>query len=236
MTPIKKLNDEFSEANSDLVDSTEDLFRRLCAAETSAWHFYNTLSYMEHIGSYKIMASQAGSLMDYQTLKHLNEETGHAVLFKRHANRCSNERLDYSEPVLLAPASARIYFAKLEIFMVRALKDRMNSRTVYLYMSLIIEFRAVWAYRLLQQVIEDAGQDVSLSALLAEEQGHLYSMARRLEADGDFDAELIRLFCRYEKYLFARLMKSIDTKSMPAVFSPPHHQVDNEATFSATVP
>ena len=51
---------------------------------------------MEHIGSFRIMATQQGLAIDFQTLKHLNEETGHAVLFKRHAERLSGSSLDYS--------------------------------------------------------------------------------------------------------------------------------------------
>ena len=87
MTEIPRLVAEYSRNNEDLVDWTEQVFTGLCSNSSFQWLFFNTLSYMEHIGSYKIMATQCSDVLDYPTLKHLNEETGHAVFFKRHAER-----------------------------------------------------------------------------------------------------------------------------------------------------
>ncbi len=210
MTEIPRLVQEFNQANEDLTGWTEQVFADLLADSQFRWLFCNTLSYMEHIGSYKIMATQQGDVIDYPTLKHLNEETGHAVLFKRHAERFRGEGVDYAEDALIAPAFARAYFSRLEVLMVRYFGRQANYRTIYLYMSLIVEFRAVWAYEILTRCITEAELDFSLAKLLAEEQGHLNSMVRRLDADGQFCEEHVEHFWRHERHLFVRLMKAIE--------------------------
>ena len=211
-TAIAPLVDGYFRKNRDLVEWTEQVFAEFCSHPQSRVPFFNTLSYMEHIGSYKIMATQSGEAMDYATLKHLNEEAGHAVLFKRHAERFGDGLLDYCDTQLIAPASARAYFSRLEIAMMRLFGSRSNYRTIYLYMSLIVEFRAVWAYPILQDCLRKCQLDVSLDKLLAEEQGHLHSMIRRLDADGLFSLEWIQSLWEDERKLFIRLMRAISRR------------------------
>lgn len=207
---VPALVHEYTRQNEHLREWTEKVFVTLCEGHRTRWLFMNTLSYMEHIGSYKIMATQASGVIDYPTLKHLNEETGHAVLFKRHAERLSDSSLDYSAPVLMAPASARAYFSRLEASMLRLFGVNANYRTIYLYMSMIVEFRAVWAYEILQKCIDRNNLNVSLKRLLAEEQGHLYSMARRLESDGNYTEQNVQVLWDKEQTLYVRLLGAIE--------------------------
>ena len=208
---VNDLVHEFEQNNEDLTDWTRSVFMNLCSDKENATRFLNTLSYMEHIGSFKIMATQRAGTLDYPTLKHLNEEAGHAVLFKRHAERLSDEGMGYAPELLLAPASARAYFNRLEAGMVKLFGRQANYRTVYLYMSLVIEFRAVWAYEILQKALDSNGLDFSLERLLAEEQGHLYSMARRLDGDGHYSLRTIRQLWGQERVLFIRLLGAIES-------------------------
>jgi len=210
MTQIPNLVEAFNGDNEDLTQWTDQVFQQLCSDTRLRWLFFNTLSYMEHIGSFKIMATQQGDGIDYPTLKHLNEETGHAVLFKRQAERVKGTGLDYTESNLIAPASARAYFGRLEASMVRYFDRRANYRTIYLYMSLIVEFRAVWGYEILQNCLERCALDFSLAKLLAEEQGHLNSMVRRLDDDALFSKSHIEYFWRQERRLYMRLLKAIE--------------------------
>ena len=210
MTDIPGLVAEFTDNNDDLTEWTDQVFTEFCSDDRFRWLFFNTLSYMEHIGSYKIMATQQGDVIDYPTLKHLNEETGHAVLFKRHAERYSGAGLDYAQSNLIAPASARAYFGRLEASMVSYFGRNANYRTIYLYMSLIVEFRAVWGYEILQDCIKRCNLDFSLAKLLAEEQGHLNSMVRRLDDDGLYSKDHIEHFWQRERRLYIRLVKAIE--------------------------
>ena len=206
---IPAMHAEFEQLNKNLLEPTKELFDQMCGSSDFTSPFMNMISYMEHIGSYKIMATQYGSTMDYSTLKHLQEETGHAVLFKRHAERLNGNHLDYSAEAMLAPASARMYFSKLEAILIQRFRETENSRLIYLYMSLIVEFRAVWAYKLLQESVDIHRLEISLDKLLAEEHGHLHSMVRRLDEDGFYDLEVVRELWTDEKMLFTRLLNAV---------------------------
>ena len=51
---------------------------------------------------------------------------------------------------------------------------------------------------------------MSLDKLLAEEQGHLYSMVRRLEADNSLSLKNVQLLCERERTLYVRLLSAIE--------------------------
>jgi hypothetical protein len=136
----------FDDANSGLVPRTVALLNRLVPDEALHGRFINTLSLLEHLGSYKIMATQHGAGIDQATLRHVTEECHHAFFMKRQAEKAAGRALEYVESDLLAPVPARMYFQRLEATMNRALADRRDNTSIYLYMSMIIEFRAVWFY------------------------------------------------------------------------------------------
>ena len=72
--------------------------------------------------------------------------------------------------------------------------------------SMVVEFRAVWGYRLYQEALVRAGSIVSLKSLLAEESGHLTDMAERLRGLGELDGPRLRGFCAIETALYRRLL------------------------------
>ena len=84
---VETLVAEFDRKNTHLVGATEAILAGFVADSSLHARFMNTLAMLEHMGSQKIMATQAGPDIDLPTLKHLAEETRHAFFFKRHANR-----------------------------------------------------------------------------------------------------------------------------------------------------
>ena len=96
----------------------------------------NTLSLLEHMGSHKIMATQHSSSIDQATLKHVAEEAHHAYFMKRQAEKTAERPLEYVADDLLAPASARMYFQRLESATVRTLDaDSEHARRIPLYVA-----------------------------------------------------------------------------------------------------
>ena len=166
--------------------------------------FLNTLSLMEHIGSRKIMASQSGTNLRNDTLKHLAEETRHAFFFKRAAEAIAGRELTYDDADTIAGASARQYMGRLDAFIEDALSNRPRE-TAYLYMSLIVEFRAVWLYRLYQDVLAAKNLPLSLKSVLAEEELHLREMKERLEELDPACEQHTRAFCVFEAERFRAL-------------------------------
>lgn len=208
---VETLVAEFERKNAHLVAATESMLGGFVADRPLHARFMNTLAMLEHMGSHKIMATQAGPAIDLPTLKHLAEETRHAFFFKRHANREAGREMTNAAADLLAPLAARRYFQRLEAEMVRAFPAGTHPRAVYLTMSMVIEFRAVWGYSLYQAALVRVGSPVSLKSLLAEESGHLTDMAERLEALGELDLARLRRFCAAETALYERMQEALST-------------------------
>lgn len=151
------------------------------AVDDDATHarLLNTLSLLEHIGSVRIMAVQSGQRIEQATLKHLMEEARHAWFLRRQAERLAGRALDYSDPELLAGASARQYFRRLDACVRRQTRPAAIA-LAYPLVSLLIEFRATWFYALYQRVLDAAGLPLSLKKLSGEEAVHLREMTARV--------------------------------------------------------
>ncbi len=198
----------FDADNDDLVLKTRSLFNHVVADSVQHARMVNTLSMLEHMGSHKIMSTQHAAGIDQATLKHVAEEAHHAYFMKRQAEKIAERPLEYTAEDLLAPSAARMYFQRLEAVIVRALGPQ-TSRAAYLYMSMIVEFRALWFYRLYQQTLQRARHSLSLKRVLGEEQNHLSDMADRLDRTGGLDPAHAEAFLSYERKLFARLLGAL---------------------------
>jgi hypothetical protein len=199
----------FAADNDDLVLRTRSLLVRIVADAPRHARLANTLSMLEHIGSHKIMTTQHASDIDQPTLKHVAEEAGHAYFMKRQAEKIARHPLEYADDELLAPAAARMYFQRLEASLVRSLGRRRNARAVYLYMSMIVELRALWFYGLYQQTLERARHPLTLKRVLGEEQNHLGDVAQRLQTAGERSDARAAEFVGYEKSLYGRLLTAL---------------------------
>ena len=170
------------------------------------------LSLLEHIGSRKIMASRAMAEPDHEILKHLAEETRHAYFFKRAAEKLARRSLDYSHPNTMAEASARSYMDRLDAEIARDLTNAAPALP-YLYMSLIVELRAVWTYRLYQTVLIEEKAGFTLKGILAEEELHLSAMVARLTDMDSNVAARIALFSQVEEVRFRCLWSRIEEET-----------------------
>ena len=200
----------FTAGADDLVPTTLSLLARTIAAPAQHGRLINTLSLLEHMGSHKIMATQHRADVDQATLRHIAEEAHHAYFMKRQAEKTADRPLEYVAADLLAPSAARMYFQRLEAATVGALGRECGPRAAYLYMSMIVEFRALWFYGLYQEALQRAQHVLSLKRVIGEEQNHLEEMATRLETAGELsDAHVTALLAR-ERVLYVRLLTALD--------------------------
>jgi len=209
----------FAASNADLAPRTRALLDVIVAEPQRHARMLNTLSLLEHMGSHKIMATQHSTAIDQATLKHVAEEAHHAFFMKRQAEKTAERALEYVEGDLLARSSARMYFQRLEAATVRALGEKRSARAAYLYMSMIVEFRALWFYGLYEQALKRARHAMSLKRVLGEEQAHLGDMAQRLEAGNELDAARAADVFTAERKLYSRLLGALER----AAASPPGH-------------
>ena len=185
----------------------------LCGEISLHARFLNMLSLLEHIGSRKIMACRAMTEPGHDILKHLAEETRHAFFFKRIAEKLARRPLDYSHPNTMAGASARSYMGRLDAEIARVLAGG-ASVLPYLYMSLMVELRAVWTYRLYQTVLAEENTGVTLKSILAEEELHLSGMLARLTHMDSNVATRIALFSKFEEARFRSLWSRVEEESL----------------------
>ena len=200
----------FAADNAELSSRTRAVLDAIVAEPPRHARMINTLSLLEHMGSHKIMATQHSAAIDQATLKHMAEEAHHAFFMKRQAEKTAERALEYVAADLLAPSSARMYFQRLEGATVKALGERRSSRAAYLYMSMIVEFRALWFYGLYEQALKRAHHALSLKRVLGEEQAHLGDMAERLEAGGELDDSRASQVLAAERKLYARLLGALE--------------------------
>jgi hypothetical protein len=206
---VGRAQDQFDAVNAGLVRKTRALLDRIAGDSQLQARLLNTLSMLEHMGSQRIMATQHGASVPQATLRHLAEECQHAFFMKRQAEKAAGRALEFTAGDLLAPGAARGYFRRLEASLFRLLELEGSGGGCYLYMSLIVEFRAVWFYSLFQQTLARAGHTLSLKRLLGEEQNHLTDMAGRLEHAGEWSVARVESFVRLEHALYERLLGSL---------------------------
>jgi len=203
----------FASDNDELAPRTRALLDLIVAEPKRHARMINTLSLLEHMGSHKIMATQHSAAIDQATLKHVAEEAQHAFFMKRQAEKTAERALEYVAGDLLAPSSARMYFQRLEGATVRALGSRRSARAAYLYMSMIVEFRALWFYGLYEQALKRARHAMSLKRVLGEEQAHLGDMAERLEAGNELDDARAAEVLAAERKLYSRLLGALERET-----------------------
>jgi len=195
--------------NSDLEAPFRAFLRDVIAYPTDHVRFLNLLSLLEHVGSRKIMLSQMKGILTQDILKHLAEETRHAFFFKREAEKLAGRALEgYPDTDTLAAGPGKLYFGRLDSSLTRGL-GKVHAETGYLWVSLIIELRAIWVYRLYQQELQAAGHPLPLKGIIAEEDKHLIDMVDRLVEVGFDTAAALSGATALEKTLFTRLFAAM---------------------------
>jgi hypothetical protein len=166
--------------------------------------FLNTLSLLEHIGSRKIMLSHLKGGLGKEGLKHMAEESRHAYFFCKEAERYLGHAVeDYSASNTLSLGAAKMYFGRLDAAVTKAVQHLAQNAS-YLWVSLIVELRANWAYALYQKTLNENGISLSLKSIMAEENLHLaemYESVAALDADAQ---KRIAVLAAQEHTLFRR--------------------------------
>ncbi len=173
--------------------------------------FLNMLSMLEHMGSRKIMVSQMKhpEKMSQDTLQHLAEEARHAYFFKRHAERIAKRDLvGWVDENTMCRIPALMYFGRMDA----GISKTVGEDAAYGWVSLIIELRACWLYRIYNEVVDEQGVHLPLAGLLAEEDHHLAEM---FEMCGENHEQLAAL-SRYETSLFGKMWASLE-ETYPAL-------------------
>jgi hypothetical protein len=196
--------------NKSLEEPFQEFLRATIDDAREHARFLNMLSLLEHIGSRKIMLSQMRGTLTHEILKHLAEETRHAVFFKREAERLAGCSVKgYADQETACAAAARGYFGRLDSQLTARLSAAMHPEAPYLWVSLIVELRAVWVYRRYQKALAEVAFPLSLTGVLAEEDRHLSDLGIRLAHIDSGSIEALPSASVGERRLFERLLSAL---------------------------
>lgn len=184
-----------------------ELIKLIIKSDESHARWVNTLSYLEHIGSRKIIKSQNSKKVNIDVLQHIAEEARHAFFMKKicelhFKGLCPTFEREY----LLGGASADLYFQQLD----STLFDQIEDKTLtYLYVTQLIEERALSVYKAYDGLLKANNFPFKLTSLISEETKHLEETNKYLlERDRDFHLRK-ESFKSLEQRLFFQLLESI---------------------------
>ncbi|RHX93613.1 hypothetical protein DLM76_16325 [Leptospira yasudae] len=175
----------------------------------------NTISFLEHMGSRKILATQSGIGMGEMILRHASEEARHAHFFKRMSERVSPGSCpDYQTENLHCGFPAFLYFQRLDGMVLKNLnaagiRGKKQSFLSYLYVTHLIEERADFLYQEYDRILEENGIQVSLKAILKEEESHLAEMKSALTAEDPEYKTRYAIFQEKEEKNYRKFEKSL---------------------------
>lgn len=204
---------DFLSANGETGQRLSACLQQIVSKPETHARFLNTLSMLEHMGAYRIMATQSNPDMRQDVLKHMSEEARHAFFFKRQADKVAGESMDWHPSRLIAPSFARLYFKRLESRIAQEFRKSPKPMLLTYYcMSMIIEYRAIWAFDLYQNVLDESGAPLSLKSVLAEEQGHLDDIEGAIAGHDAVSPDRLLAFFRKEHALFGKLLGALESR------------------------
>ncbi|MGO9133315.1 MAG: hypothetical protein ACLP8A_04590 [Methylovirgula sp.] len=137
----------------------------------------NTFSFLEYVGFRKIVKSQRAETLSAATLTHAVEEGRHALRLKKLALALGGAAFDsYAPDALICGEDAEAYFQDLDHQTEAQFADCDEAervRLTYLYVTWLIERRALEVYGLYKKAVAGSEIAAQLDGLLAEENGHL---------------------------------------------------------------
>ncbi len=189
----------------------ETFLKKLIQNQKIHGKWLNTLAFMEHIGSRKIIKSQDSATLNRNLLEHISEEARHAVYFKHFSQRVSpNQYPTFEEKFLLDGESSEDYFQAIDRQVAEVLHSNKNEATLflnYLYTTWLIEERAMLVYKIYNKILKENHFPFNLHVILQEEDHHLKTVLNIIEAKDSHSSDRKKIFATYEEKQFTDLVK-----------------------------
>lgn len=139
----------------------------------------NSLSYLEYRGVRKILRSQSTNDMNLSLLQHIFEEAKHSMMLKRFAIQLGGQLFaSYTDKNTLVFSEFKKYFYSIDMNVNNLLVEKsMNISKAYQLTSWIIEVRAIYVYKIYNQLLKSSNFNFNLQFLLNDEEKHLQEFA-----------------------------------------------------------
>lgn len=201
------------------------LLDRIIGAPALHARLLNTFSRMEYVGVRKLLKSRRSEGLDLDGLQHMLDETVHAIRLKKAALALAGEAAKtgtglpvttYAAGDTLAGDVGEAYLQGVDGAAEIALEDLSETDRVavnHLLTSAAIEVRAQAFYPLYETRLRAHGVNVSVAAIMRDEDRHLSEMGQGLAAAlPDWRARLERVLSA-EQALFERFLVAIATET-----------------------
>ena len=194
-------------ANS--VAEFHDFLRDIAKLPQIHAKFLNTLSFMEYMGSRKILKSQRAESITFELLSHTAEEIRHAQTFKKIALKMSDGKVSsYSAEHLFCGVEAATYFQTLDQTAAQRL-GAPDSWANYLLTTLLIEERANQIYPFYEEILAAAGYPGYLKLIVREENSHLQDIAAEITGNTPISPTLLDELRKIEGAAFTKFTASL---------------------------
>jgi hypothetical protein len=171
--------------------------------------FLNTLSFLEYIGSRKILKSQRAESIHFEILSHVAEEIRHAQTFKKLSLKVSGGvTSSYSQDHLFCGAEAGAYFQTIDQSAAQSL-GQPDPWTNYLLTTLLIEERANQIYPFYEEILARVGHHGYLKTIVREENSHLQDITTEIQKHHPLTPALLNQLRILEDQAFTRFTRSL---------------------------
>jgi len=190
----------------------------------------NTLSYLEYIGTRKILKSLPAHILSKAFLDHIYEEAGHSLFFKNLAQKLAQRNLSFKEHELLAPQAGNGYFQQVDHYSVKF--SFSNPVISYLYTTYILEQRALGFYSLYDEVLRKKGFSFSLQSVLDDEKTHLDFVFKKIQKIDPLWGSNLEEISHFEHQKYFSFLISLEKIIFDIPLMASFHQLQKEAGFS----
>ena len=190
----------------------------------------NTLSYLEYIGTRKMLKSLPAPILSRAFLDHIFEEARHSLFFKTLAQKTAQKNLSFKEHELLAGPSASAYFQQVDHYNKRF--SFSNPVINYLYTSYTVEQRALVIYSLYDEVLKRKGFSFSLQPVLNDEKEHLDFVFKKIQKADPLWEKNLEDIHHFEHQKYFSFLIALEREVFDIPFIPPPHQLNQEQSLS----
>ena len=190
--------------------------------------FLNTLSYLEYIGSRKMLKSLPAFILNKSFLDHINEEVCHSLFLKSLAEKLEKNSLGFKEQELIAGDSASHYFQEVDHYTLKF--SFSNTILNYLYTTYAIEQRALVFYSLYNKVLKKKAFSFSLQSILNDEQKHLNNVLKKIKQTDPFWEYHLEEISQFEHQKYFSFLISLEKEvSEQSLISPPYFKTSSNS-------
>lgn len=189
----------------------KDLLTKIVRNSFLHARFLNTLSLLEYRGAQKLSRIATSLPSSSFFLEHIAEEYRHAFFLRRLAQKISPSEMFQEYDNVFSKAKTISYMDKIDRRISLMLRDHrlLSKDRAYVFVTLVIEERALPFYRLYQSVLDDETCGISVKSIASEEADHLSVMraeAKRIH----LSEELLASALAFEQKCFSRWLEALD--------------------------